>query len=151
MTKSAPFLFLLLSFELFLSSCSSSTNSVPPPHISTQEAMVEAGTLNCQGFAKRLDLDFANKPNAFYDFVEVPENPGDPASQIIKVFYYGRLVPGQTPIVFFNGGPAADSHSSYLLLTRLQQMDDKWASLPFIFFDQRGRDFEYGFLCFIAV
>lgn len=41
-------------------------------------------------------------------------------------------------MVFFNGGPANNSHSSYVLLTHRQKWDSEWAKIPFIFVDQRG-------------
>jgi pimeloyl-ACP methyl ester carboxylesterase len=70
-------------------------------------------------------------------YVSVPENWDDPAhSSKIQVFYYGHLSddPANPPIVFFNGGPAADSHGSFDYLKK----NIASSKLNFVFVDQRG-------------
>jgi len=69
--------------------------------------------------------------------VEVPENWNEPKGKKIKVFYYGRTSvknKNAAPVVFYNGGPGSDSHSSYELLEDLEQAKDH----PFVYIDQRG-------------
>jgi pimeloyl-ACP methyl ester carboxylesterase len=77
------------------------------------------------------------------DFVpgtlEVPEDWDHPeTSPKIQVFYYYRKAFGEAekrpPVVFFNGGPASDSHGSAELLAPLPFT----AEQAFVFLDQRG-------------
>ncbi len=72
--------------------------------------------------------------NYIKGFVTVPEDYDNPRARQIKVFYYGRLEKGKDPIVFFNGGPASDSHGSAGVLENLTQVQN----LSFIYIDQRG-------------
>jgi pimeloyl-ACP methyl ester carboxylesterase len=82
----------------------------------------------CQSFQAQLPGDY------FKGSVEVPEDYANPTDRKIKVFYYGRLTQGHEPVVFFNGGPAADSHSSSSLFDSLPEAD----GMSFIYVDQRG-------------
>jgi pimeloyl-ACP methyl ester carboxylesterase len=66
--------------------------------------------------------------------VTVPEDYSKPDGRKIKVFYYARLQEGQTPVVFYNGGPGSDSHASAQLLERLFDV----ARQSFVYIDQRG-------------
>jgi pimeloyl-ACP methyl ester carboxylesterase len=67
--------------------------------------------------------------------IEVPEDWASPDGKKIKVFYYfSEKTASETPIVFFNGGPASDSHSSFQNFRVSKTMKD----LPFVFIDQRG-------------
>ena len=68
---------------------------------------------SCKAFMATLPESF------FKGFVTVPEDYDNPRARQIKVFYYGRLEKDKDPIVFFNGGPASDSHSSSELLEDL--------------------------------
>lgn len=68
--------------------------------------------------------------------VEVPEDYSLPEGQKIRVFYYGKLVSNMEPIVFFNGGPGSDSHSSAQLLSSVHFPTAQ--NLSWIFIDQRG-------------
>ncbi len=72
-------------------------------------------------------------------FIDAPEDWDHPeTSPMIRVFYYWRKGEGvaaaRPPVVFFNGGPAKDSHASVNILAR--QEFAKNAALVFI--DQRG-------------
>lgn len=69
-------------------------------------------------------------------FVDVPEDWAKPAGAKIKIFYYGRKQAdaAEVPIVFFNGGPGQDSHSSY---DAFQGTNDG-KTAPLIYIDQRG-------------
>jgi len=81
------------------------------------------------------DLIGTISPRYKYGWVTVPENWDQPGGNSIRVFYYAR--PGSkpgTPVVFFNGGPASDSHSS---LQAIDQVDEA-KKHPFVFIDQRG-------------
>jgi len=78
-----------------------------------------------------LDLPAHYKSGA----IEVPENWQDPNGRKIKVFYYySEKAETETPIVFFNGGPASNSHGSFESFRVSRTMKQ----LPFIFVDQRG-------------
>ncbi len=66
--------------------------------------------------------------------VTVPEDYENPSGTQIQVFYYGRLQQGQTPVVFYNGGPSSDSHGSAQLLERQINVGRQ----SFIYIDQRG-------------
>lgn len=82
----------------------------------------------CNEFQDSLPLDY------FKGTVQVPEDYSQPEGRKIRVFYYGHLTEGKDPIVFYNGGPAADSHSSYSVLQRISESKE----LSFIYIDQRG-------------
>lgn len=71
-------------------------------------------------------------------FIEVPEDPAKPEGLKIKVFYYGNIRPDSAPVVFFNGGPASDSHGSFSSLSEAQKIFDPDKTLSLIFVDQRG-------------
>jgi pimeloyl-ACP methyl ester carboxylesterase len=71
--------------------------------------------------------------------IEVPEDWDHPdQSPKIQVFYYWRKPENadadRPPVVFFNGGPASDSHGSAKLLGDLAFTQEQ----PFVFVDQRG-------------
>lgn len=70
--------------------------------------------------------------------VIVPENPDDLDGKKIKVFYYGKVQPNKTPVVFFNGGPGQHSHDAFYLLSRGKNTFDPKNDLSFVFIDQRG-------------
>lgn len=76
------------------------------------------------------DKDFS------YSFISVPTDPDSASGRKINVFYYHRAVEDAdaTPVIFFNGGPSGDSHSSY------QAMKDRISDTnhPWVFIDQRG-------------
>jgi pimeloyl-ACP methyl ester carboxylesterase len=112
------------------SGCGGGKDSSPPPP--TAHVSSESSAQACQDFVSKLPAEY------FHDYVTVPEDPSDPNGNQIKVFYYGRLTPGKTPIVFFNGGPTSNSWSSYRVLTTKRLSDPAYADLPFIFIDQRG-------------
>lgn len=82
----------------------------------------------CQSFADGLPADFIKGT------VEVPEDYSKPEGRKIKVFYYGKLEAGKDPVVFYNGGPASDSHSSYAAISRVpDSQKHSW-----VYVDQRG-------------
>ncbi len=104
----------------------SKDNKVPPPLTSTGES--------CEVFKKALPKD------VIQGYVEVPEDYEDPNGHKIKVFYYGRTGTVTNPtIVFFNGGPSGDSHSSYQSLEskKLEQGVTN-SQFPLLYIDQRG-------------
>jgi pimeloyl-ACP methyl ester carboxylesterase len=73
------------------------------------------------------------------DFVTVPEDWNHPEGHKIKVFFYARLIKDEDahllkPLVFFNGGPSSDSHSSYTLME--SQLSSQ--NMSFVYIDQRG-------------
>ncbi len=83
-------------------------------------------------------LDFlATDIPAYYrqGYVTVPEDWGDPGGRKIRVFYYGNIEDEtQTPIIYFNGGPGQDSHSSSGRFQTVEAAKTK----TIIFMDQRG-------------
>lgn len=84
---------------------------------------------NCDQFIKSLPA------GTNYGWVESSENPSDPTSPKLKIFYYGNFAADEkSPIVFFNGGPSYDSHGSFRVLSKSQL----WGKAPLVFFDQRG-------------
>ncbi|MGE0631794.1 MAG: hypothetical protein AB7O96_05275 [Pseudobdellovibrionaceae bacterium] len=83
---------------------------------------------DCSGFIKLLP------ENYFHGYVSVPENWNEPEGKKIRVFYYGQILEGKDPVVFYNGGPTSDSHGSYQILSQQSQ----YSQLSFIFVDQRG-------------
>ena len=87
---------------------------------------------SCAEFKKTIPKDW------FQDTIEVPEDPKNPEGQKIKVFYYGKITPGQTPTVFFNGGPGSDSHYSSKSLRLWQKQRDPHEKISWVFIDQRG-------------
>lgn len=69
--------------------------------------------------------------------VTVPEDYDNPNGRQIQVYYYGRLQTGKDPVIFFNGGPASDSHSSAQLLEDFIRTPQA-QKLSFLYMDQRG-------------
>ncbi len=85
-------------------------------------------TAECKEFRANLPADLVQ------GFVEVPEIWGDAKSPQIKVFYYGRIKAGETPVAYFNGGPSYYSHARYRDFAREKSL----AGRTMIFIDQRG-------------
>lgn len=106
----------------------------PPP---TQHETIsiaaypETQAEECASFQKTLPADYIRER------IQVPENWNHPEGNKIEVFFYGRINPASKtpPVIFFNGGPAGSSHSSFEFLepTRVSKKD-----LNFLFVDQRG-------------
>ena len=71
-------------------------------------------------------------------YVTVPEDYANPHGRQIKVFYYGRVQPGKGPVVFFNGGPASDSHGSANILENYFIQAPEVHQQSFVYIDQRG-------------
>lgn len=83
----------------------------------------------CDAFIAKLPSDYK------YSWFDVPEDWRAPGGRHIQVFfYYKPRAETEVPIVFFNGGPAGDSHSSFDGFATIEAMRD----LPFVFIDQRG-------------
>src|SRR5438045_916194 len=114
---------VLCLIVLFQIGCSKKSDDQGMTPTLREEGLTVASE-SCSTFVKRLQSEFATVPGAFYDFILAPENPGDPTGKQIKIFYYGRMVKGSTPVVFFNGGPAGNSHSSYTILNKQQKLDE---------------------------
>lgn len=86
----------------------------------------------CVEFKENLPKDWQQ------GYLDVPEIPGDTEGRKIKIFYYGKINPEHTPVVFFNGGPGSPSFSSYNTLRKKKWMMDTGNIISFIFMDQRG-------------
>jgi pimeloyl-ACP methyl ester carboxylesterase len=100
--------------------------------ISPDEVIAAVEPQNCSDFVSKL-------PGFTAGTLSVPEDWDNPeTSPKIEVFYYWRKAQGEAvrrpPVVFFNGGPASDSHGSATLLSSLAFTSDS----SFVFLDQRG-------------
>jgi pimeloyl-ACP methyl ester carboxylesterase len=111
---------------------------LPPPRALVDGDVPPVPTL-CDQFRAKIPAGW------FQDWIEVPEDPSQSDGQKIRVFYYGKLVPGITPSVFFNGGPAESSHGSFGLynsahdyFTALPAYPKEIGKSSFVFIDQRG-------------
>ena len=93
---------------------------------------IEASTEECKAFIDSLPTDYLR------GFVDVPEDWSNPKSPTIHIFFYGHNLRGKTPIVFFNGGPTSDSHSSFRAFLDARSAAPIWRSAPLVFIDQRG-------------
>ncbi len=107
-------------------------NGVIPTPGAVKDNNVPSTSDACEKFIARLPKDW------FREKLEVPENPAEPAGRKIKIFYYGKIFPQSTPTIFFNGGPGADSHSSYFNLASMKETFDSKNKISFVFIDQRG-------------
>lgn len=85
----------------------------------------------CQDFINEIKAEYT------YGWIKTQEEPDQNKSPMVEVFYYYKKGSSlKNPVIFFNGGPGFDSHSSY---DRLERNKDKFgAQLDFIFLDQRG-------------
>lgn len=81
--------------------------------------------VECQKFIESLPQDY------IHGWLSVPEMGTD---FVYHIFYYGKIVDGQPPTIFFNGGPRSNSHNSYLAFQQTGWLE----SVPMIFFDQPG-------------
>lgn len=83
-------------------------------------------------------IDSIKEQNFQYGWVTSYENPQDPQSRPVYVFYYMlRGFENETPTLFFNGGPQADSHGSLRGFTTVR--DNRITTyFRMIFTDQRG-------------
>lgn len=86
----------------------------------------------CSRFKQKLPKDWIQNT------LEVPEDPANPNGTKIHIFYYGKLKPGTTPVVFFNGGPGASSHSSFYGYHQASEHLNPNEDVSMIFIDQRG-------------
>ncbi len=107
-------------------------NGVIPAPGAVKENNVPVAGDACEKFIAELPKDW------FREKLEVPENPAEPTGRKIKIFYYGKIFPQSTPTIFFNGGPGADSHGSYLGLANKKETFDPKNKISFVFIDQRG-------------
>ena len=142
---------LLLGVSFILNSCApakqlttevQSLNSNQKAYV---QALIESGKVpdpdqvipsdvsnSCQDFIKSLPSDYLR------DTMLVPENKNDPNSPMIQIFYYGKIFSGKAPVVFFNGGPGSDSHSSFRILSDKLKAKMWFQKISFIYIDQRG-------------
>lgn len=121
----------VISFLILTSACNKSEDRppaeigvLPKPGDPTPKAS------SCEDFLAKLPEDYLKGS------VQVPEDYSKPEGLKIKIAYYGKLIPGQTPTVFYNGGPGGSSWSSYRALTKVKFKE--WQNTSFIYIDQRG-------------
>ena len=86
----------------------------------------------CNAFIASLPHDY------IHDWITTPEDPENPSGPKLRIFYYGRIAHGVTPILFLNGGPSENSHYSFKSLTDKEHALLGWSSAPILFMDQRG-------------
>jgi pimeloyl-ACP methyl ester carboxylesterase len=130
----------LLIAMLLLSACSKDkdTSKAPSPH-SAAVVTPKTAADECAAFIKSLPSDVVR------DYVTVSEDPKNPNSPQLKIFYYGKILVGKEPAVFVNGGPGEDSHSQYKLLKNSTRVDPLWNQASILFFDQRGNGCSSGY------
>jgi len=113
------------------------SGNAPKPDSPIPTAATDTSNASCDAFIQKLRSGFKS------DHITVPEDWSHPDdSKKIQVFYYWRhAVPVQggkptvkIPVVFFNGGPSSDSHSSSEFL----ESQNFTGQVPFIYIDQRG-------------
>lgn len=129
-------LFILASFVI--SACSSEGSSSNKSGRGPEPALFSKSE-SCQKFISGLPSDY------FHEWISVPEEPTNPFSVQIQVFYYGPKTLNKNVIAFYNGGPGSNSHSSYYALDRElkeRHLEDK---VSFIYIDQRGTGCSSGF------
>ena len=107
-------------------------NGIIPNPNDVKNGTVPPATDPCTVFKQKIPADWIQ------DTLEVPENPAQPNGIKIHVFYYGKIKPNTTPVVFFNGGPGSDSHGSFKSFQNKQYMLDPNQDVSMIYIDQRG-------------
>lgn len=120
---------LTIGFLLF-----STTRALSLPLLSRALFQPKELTSTCQQY-----LETLKKDGFTFDWLIVPETSEETQNRDLQIFYYYRApLNAKTAVLFFNGGPAADSHLSY------QLFDDKIRDLgigkqiSLIYMDQRG-------------
>jgi pimeloyl-ACP methyl ester carboxylesterase len=101
-------------------------------HAFAPDETVPAAGTDCASFVSQY-------PGYVAGSLEVPEDWSNPdKSPKISLFYYWKKGEGDAanrpPVVFFNGGPASDSHSSVEVLSTQDFLNNS----SFVFLDQRG-------------
>lgn len=130
----------LLVIGVFIGGCAPVARAQDPVQVQSQSTPPTSSS--CQNFIASLPADVLR------GWVSVPEDPGQKESDqnpALQIFYYGRFVPGQTPILFINGGPTEDSHGEFKLMNDPSRMVKDWVGAPLIFFDQRGNGCSSGY------
>lgn len=131
---------LLLALCSPIFSCSNSgggSNNNPSPRAEPTE--FASDKKSCKEFIEGLPANY------FHDWVQVPENPFDPSSPLINVFYYGPKELAQNVVAFYNGGPGSDSHGSSVGFDREIKKRKLEKNVSFIYIDQRGNGCSSGF------
>lgn len=86
----------------------------------------------CQEFVKNLPESFQ------WGLLDVPEDRTAAERKSISIFYFGRFLPGKTPVLFLNGGPGGNSVAPYKNFEAAQKNLPESEQIPFIYMDQRG-------------
>lgn len=119
-----------ISFCLLIAACGHKHDG-PSTHGGRVERRNEQDS--CETFIKNLPA------GTMHGWVESLEDPSDPKSPLLKIFYYGKIAKDEaSPILFINGGPTYSSHGSQAVFSDSVRSAPAWASAPLIFFDQRG-------------
>ena len=107
-------------------------NGIIPSPTDVKNGTIPAASDPCATFKQKIPADWIQ------DTLEVPEDPAQPNGTKTHVFYYGKLKPNTTPVVFFNGGPGSDSHGSFKSFQNKQYMLDPNQDVSMFYIDQRG-------------
>jgi pimeloyl-ACP methyl ester carboxylesterase len=121
--KRSLFLFVPLLMAAGCSS-SSSDNSLRPK--------AQQKEVSCEEFRRKLPAGYVSQ------FIDVPEESGNPASPHIKIFYYYKSPLKGRVTLFLNGGPGGSSHSSFALMEDAIHDFGIADQMTFIYMDQRG-------------
>ena len=73
-----------------------------------------------------------------HDWIEAPEEPGNPASPTLRIFYYYPTSLQGKVTAFFNGGPGGSSHSSFGVMETALSKSNLNGKISFVYIDQRG-------------
>lgn len=131
-----PHLFRSASFSIGISllatiagACSPSQESASPPAADPSAKVIQD---TCPQFIASLPQNYV------HDWVNVPEEPGNPNSPTLKVFYYHpKTLTGEVTL-FLNGGPGGNSHGTHELLDKSLGKFSLTDKVSFVYMDQRG-------------
>ena len=101
---------------------------LPPPRVVHADA---ARDDQCRQFLADLPADVQR------GWLEVPEDPDDPRSPRLRLFYFGRYSrapDAPLPALVFHGGPGGESSTYYEWMHALFEE----RKIPYLLFDQRG-------------
>ncbi len=144
--RAVGFLILILVLQV---GCSDGATPVGPDDLANAKRIVDLRKAGepvrltalsngeiCDILKERLTADYS------LEKIEVPEDWSSQTSPKIKVAYYyskAKMDAGQTPVIFFNGGPGGASAGSYrVLVLNKKDIESAFNNLNFVFIDQRG-------------
>ena len=133
--------FIVVSL-LFIFSCQNNSDSNGQKVSNGKDPSVPSNNLavsSCDEFVQSLGADYMR------DQVMVPENYQKPNENLIQVSYFRPKVLASKVVIFFNGGPGGDSHSSYSVLDKTLSDKKLKDQVSVVYLDQRGNGCSTGF------